>query len=174
MVVIAILNSFYVVVGPILAPIPNSILIERKTQKLCRNLSVLAGRAGRSKNSCSQFKHSVSVQRISNGWSGRSVWMKLAPEFGLKANSHAVVEIVQEREGSALKGNHILYLRTQKIISLFFFHRPPALSADTIWLRVSAGILYEHSPLTRERHSFCPPFERRYKPKTIPAASEAL
>ena len=33
-----------------------------------------------------------------------------------------------------------------------FFHHHPALSADTIWLGVLAGVLYEHSPLTRARH----------------------
>ena len=116
--VVAIANSFYVVFGPLLATIPNFIQIGQKTQKLkvftigrfwlvglvgrkngrrhfklilcCfwsiirprtkfhpnrtentevenfRYWSVFDGRAGRSKNGRSHFKHSESVRRLTN------------------------------------------------------------------------------------------------------------
>ena len=64
---VGISNSFYVVFGPILVPIPNFIKIGRKTQKLkIFTWSVLVGRAGRLKNGRSHFKHSVSIQRLTN------------------------------------------------------------------------------------------------------------
>ena len=75
--------------------------------------SILVGRAGRSKNGRSHFKHSIAVWKVTNdlctkfepnrikigrvspfldfwlvGWLGRSAWVKLAPEFGFKAQCH--------------------------------------------------------------------------------------
>ena len=61
---VGISNSFYVVFGPLLAPIPNFIQIGQKTEvKNFHYWSVLVGRAGKSKNGCSHLKHSGSVQR---------------------------------------------------------------------------------------------------------------
>ena len=64
--VVGISNSFYVVFGPLLAPIPNFIQIGQKTKNNFRYWTVLVGRAGRSKNGRSHFKHSESVQRLTN------------------------------------------------------------------------------------------------------------
>ena len=165
--VVGISNSFYVVFGPSLAPIPNCIQIGWKMAKLkiftfgrfwlvglvgrkmvvgisnsfyvvfffifsphakfypnrIRNTevtnfhfwSILVGRAGRSKNGRSYFKHSIAAWKVMNdlctkfelnrmkngrispflnfwlvGWLGRSVWVKLAPEFAFKAMSWLV------------------------------------------------------------------------------------
>ena len=75
--------------------------------------SILVGRAGKSKNGRSHFKHSIAVWKVTNdlytkfklnrmkigrvspflnfwlvGWLGRSAWVKLAPELWFKADSH--------------------------------------------------------------------------------------
>ena len=75
--------------------------------------SILVGRAGRSKNGRSHFKHSIAAWKVINdlctkfelnrmkngrispflnfwlvGWLGRSAWAKLAPEFAFKAQCH--------------------------------------------------------------------------------------
>ena len=56
--VVAISNSFYVVFGPLLAPVPNFIQIGQKNTEV-KNFhfwSILVGRAGWSKNSRSNLK----------------------------------------------------------------------------------------------------------------------
>ena len=65
--VVGISNSFFVVFGPLLTPIPNFIQIGQKTQvENVHYWSVLVGWAGRSINGRSRFKHSECVQRLTN------------------------------------------------------------------------------------------------------------
>ena len=66
--VLGILYSIYLIFSPLLAPIPNFIQIGIKTQKLeiFHFWSILVGRAGRSKNGRSHFKHSMAAWKVTN------------------------------------------------------------------------------------------------------------